>query len=825
MSDHHTHRLDGCTPTPLANYLKALGVLRLISSPETNVKGKAADPTARGWWANERFHLKTHLDRDALLRFFLEDYAPSPIIAPWNGRAGFLEGDAGSDSSRTGAQLMKAIEHGVAKRLDNMRAVIAVLRCEPMLVQYDKRRAEAKAAAEQEKKETGKAKEAAAQRRKELTQQAEEIKSALLPSLRSNADPNHLRFIDACFVLAEDERAAPLLGSGGNDGSRDFGVNFAEALDALFEFDKGKPKEPARDELEVSIFDVGRLLDTRGSIGQFRPGQGGPNGSTGYDGWNPLNRWDVLLSLEGTLVFVGALTRRWGVEGPGRAAFPFTFDPSRAGSGALSTEDPNKPRGEIWTPLWAKPGSLAELEALFAEGRLTVSRLTARTGLDAARAVARLGVSRGLTAFERYSLIQPDAKMPYQANPLGRFIAPKQPRSDPIADLDRGGWLGQLRGTLGKNAPVRARIAVRRLDDALFEIAHEGAQAESLQRALMALGDVVSWLATSREGRGRVPPPPRLGLQWTYDADDGSAEFRIASALVSLGWPDESSREEEPEADDGAEPESERGDVAEGNRVRSDARESAGDSARQKASPPMAAHFASIDEATFTRRLRRWAENESATVVWGAGGLVQNLIAVLERRLIEQAMRGLADKPLAGSTAADLPAIAAFLEGPPAFDDARCAALLAGLVWGQPACLAPRHPENAWSIPFAYAALKPLFMPDRDLRAGASSRAGARQFLPEGGKLPIPAGLVSRLRRGAPDEAVREALGRARASGIASPFNPVGVAARRLALGRAVKSDRLAAALLIPIDEFALTSLMKRAYPLDEHQEETDDAA
>ena len=106
--------LHGCTPTPLASYLKALGVLRLISSPANHVSTKAADPHARGWWENECFHLRTTLSRDALLHFFLNDYAPSPIIAPWNGRAGFLEGDAGEMSSRGGAVLMRAIETAIA---------------------------------------------------------------------------------------------------------------------------------------------------------------------------------------------------------------------------------------------------------------------------------------------------------------------------------------------------------------------------------------------------------------------------------------------------------------------------------------------------------------------------------------------------------------------------------------------------------------------------------------------------------------------------------------------------------------------------------------
>ena len=35
---------DGCVPTPLASYLKALGILRLISSDANHVSGRAADP-------------------------------------------------------------------------------------------------------------------------------------------------------------------------------------------------------------------------------------------------------------------------------------------------------------------------------------------------------------------------------------------------------------------------------------------------------------------------------------------------------------------------------------------------------------------------------------------------------------------------------------------------------------------------------------------------------------------------------------------------------------------------------------------------------------
>ncbi len=50
MATHEPVVLDGCAPTPLASYLKALGVLRLLSSSTNNFSGQAVDPRARGWW-------------------------------------------------------------------------------------------------------------------------------------------------------------------------------------------------------------------------------------------------------------------------------------------------------------------------------------------------------------------------------------------------------------------------------------------------------------------------------------------------------------------------------------------------------------------------------------------------------------------------------------------------------------------------------------------------------------------------------------------------------------------------------------------------------
>jgi len=77
--------LEGCTPEPLISYLKALGVLRLVS--------EQADATARGCWRNDVFVLSSKLDRDGLREFFLNRYQPTPIVAPWGGGSGFFPRD------------------------------------------------------------------------------------------------------------------------------------------------------------------------------------------------------------------------------------------------------------------------------------------------------------------------------------------------------------------------------------------------------------------------------------------------------------------------------------------------------------------------------------------------------------------------------------------------------------------------------------------------------------------------------------------------------------------------------------------------------------
>jgi len=106
--------LTGCAPVPMAHYLKGLGVLRLVSEQR--------DAKAQGFWKDDTFHLASALDRDALLDFFLNEYRPTPIIAPWNGGSGFFSSDNN--------EAINAIACGTAERFADFRAAIkAAIEC------------------------------------------------------------------------------------------------------------------------------------------------------------------------------------------------------------------------------------------------------------------------------------------------------------------------------------------------------------------------------------------------------------------------------------------------------------------------------------------------------------------------------------------------------------------------------------------------------------------------------------------------------------------------------------------------------------------------
>ena len=481
-------KLEGCRPEPLAHYLKALGVLRRVSAQK--------DEDARGWWDKDVFWLKTNLSTEELNNFFLFDYKPTPIVAPWNGGSGFYPNDR--------KLAINAIANSDAFRFADYRAVIRI--AYKLIDSFG------------------------------LSQKPEvDEKQRLLLACRSRFPETSTAWLDAAYVLTENEaKYPPLLGTGGNDGRLEFTNNFMQRLTELFSTDDGEPNSPAATWLSNVLYanPINGLLDR--AIGQFNPGAaGGANATAGFEAKSLINPWDYVLMLEGSLALATASVKRLGRNEGGVLSFPFTVRAVGAGYGSAAITDEN-PRGEIWLPLWSSPAKISEVLALFSEGRAQVGSRPAVNGVDFARSVATLGTDRGLRTFHRYGFHVRFGKN-YFATPLGRWEVNLRPEANLIEEIDP--WLRRFRRACqGRNTSARMKRSLRNIEDKIFKLCQAGGK-RALQEVLVALGETESAVALSPRFRSEhnLSPIPNLSEGWLKQCDDNSTEFRLAAALASIG--------------------------------------------------------------------------------------------------------------------------------------------------------------------------------------------------------------------------------------------------------------------------------------------------
>jgi CRISPR-associated protein Csx17 len=515
----HLHRLHGCAPTPLAHYLKAIGILRIVAQQK--------DPDVRGFWRDQYFCLLTTLDEAALEAFFLNDYAPTPFISPWNKGSGFYtENDKGlAPVEGSKAPRFEAFRRGIAEA----RAQLDAITRADANVRAIKERTKAKGMSRQQKD----ALKDDPEYKKELAAAEREFKRLKADLYRPFAlawRGPHRDWMDAAMVLSSDgEPSWPaLLGTGGNDGRLDFTNTAMQRLGDLFDFasNKGEATPTAGALLKTALFGTpsAALLDA--AVGQFLPGSaGGANGTTGPDAGSRINPWDFILMLEGAIAFRGQATRKLGAREDMRAAIPFAVAAQSVGYATRGRE--KDARGEQWMPLWRSPASWQDVSALFGEGRAQLGRASARRPLDFARAIARLGVARGLTGFVRYGYLERNGQSNL-AVPLGRLEIAAHPRARLIDEIS--GWLDRLQRE-ADDAPARLSTSVGMLADAVFDVLTRDAEPARWQSVLAAIDDVERVQASGTAFS--VGPCPTLSAGWRNAAADDSPEWRLALSLGS----------------------------------------------------------------------------------------------------------------------------------------------------------------------------------------------------------------------------------------------------------------------------------------------------
>lgn len=488
----------GCAPVPLAHYLKALGVLRLVS--------EQVDSTTTGWWERETFHLSSSLDTFGLSQFFLQEYRPTPLSSPWNNDGGFF-----ASSRKTARATLQQIEQSTALRLEPYRITIAAHRKAISMCQLDE-------APDGERK------------------------GNLLTACRALLPDLALGWMDAALVLTEfGPKYPPLLGSGGNDGSLDFSKNFLLRLLDVLDPSSGKPTAAAAVWLRQALYaENAPGAATQGPVGQFFPGAaGGANSTSGFGGVPAVNPWDYIFMLEGAVLFAAASVKKLDSSNGGNLSWPFAVRATGVGYGSASLADEVDGKNfneELWLPLWSKSTTLPELEAIIGEGRAQVRGRAARTGLDFAAAVVTLGVDRGITAFQRYGFLTRNGLSTF-ATPLERVIVRRNARADLLAKID--GWLDRLRSKARPQANPPAPASVRRaltgLEARILDLcknddrSHVQSVLVELGRAERALARSLRWTTSDSV---RLRPLDGLSSRWLREADTGQVEFRLAAALA-----------------------------------------------------------------------------------------------------------------------------------------------------------------------------------------------------------------------------------------------------------------------------------------------------
>lgn len=614
--------LTGCTPEPLMSYLKALGILRLVSEQK--------DEFAQGWWQNDIFHIYSILDKDALLRFFLGEYKPTPVVAPWGARSGFFN----TSSENSAREALEEILNEKDIRFDKYKQTILLVH--------------------QVLKETGLDKKA-----------KDEEKLRLLEICRNRFPDYLLNWLDACYVLTSDGRKfPPLLGTGGNEGSGSYVSGFAQQIVQCL------IKHNHDNALPASLFEIisGGITSSQ-TPGHFSPrSSGGANAGQGFDGPVTTNPWDYIFCIEGTIVWTSAAVRRFGSHGTSMAAFPFTVNVTGAGEASLSFNDQNKPKqakrpiSELWLPIWNHPAYHKEIQSFIAEGRATVTKRTAENGIDFARAVATLGVDRGINAFHRNIFLMRNGQS-FLCIPKGRFNVHDEKNGNLLNQIDP--WLTAFRRVItGKNIPPRFNSSLHNIDSSIFSFCKYGST-HCFQEILVALGEAEHELVTAEQLRGKLRPLSGLSSAWVEAADDGSTEFAIARAIASVY--------------------DQEGKVS-----------------------PLRANLEPVD---WRKNCRSWAE-KNYSVVWNSANLITNMKNILQRRIMDGHRQGTKNLPIESRSPVSLDVIAMFINGN--LDEDRIAKLIWGLILvndnGKPGNY--KKPEIGPSLPRPFALLKMLFLPE-----------------------------------------------------------------------------------------------------------------
>jgi len=365
--------------------------------------------------------------------------------------------------------------------------------------------------------------------------------SAKLALWQAEAGETELELFAAHAAPASRVFFNPLLGSGGNAGKRAFADGWKKATEAL------KPPKTSKKRSSKANAD-----ERREALNAFIEGEASSwqakklNAASWFSDANKLynsgqspfsegviSPWAMALACEGLAFFAGGASRRLGAQTRPVGAFPFVVvaaAPETAG-------EAGRDRGEVWAPLWSRPMTVPEVNALFMRGRAEIGGRGAVTPAAFAVAIARRGVDAGVKEFRRFALGKTTSTNTFEPRYLGAAPVPSgaaDVRSEAferllglIESLPADRKEGQRWRFVGLRGPLESAIvhAASAPDD-------PEAAAALLDAAVRAL-DQVDVNRSFREKGVLWRPLPLDWLPTLFAGDAPTVEARLALSLVS----------------------------------------------------------------------------------------------------------------------------------------------------------------------------------------------------------------------------------------------------------------------------------------------------
>jgi CRISPR-associated protein Csx17 len=501
----HDIEFPGITPTPLGSYLAAIGILRAAG---------AAFPETRGWWSEAgTFWLRSRKSTDELVEWFTEEREPDVFVRPWNPDPN-EDRRALQDLPESWNRARRALEFSV--RQVEKSEELKGLRRKLQARKADLKRRGLDAKQDPEVRQLGADVEKASQI---LGTQA----------LRSLAPESVLACFDCSRVTTTDGSTvyAPLLGSGGNDGKRDFMLVYLRQLRAT-QADRARSAAWLRSALGLEVTSSAPLPKESGNSWFPDSVKIHNSGQEGFFTEQMASPWAYLLACEGVRSLAGGSSRRLGINANPSGTFPFVFMPP-----AYSTkEEAKKTDAEFWAPLWNKPAKWSEVASLLRAGRAAVSGNAARKPHQVAEALLARGVDRGISAFQRFSLDHTTSANTFEVIPLGRF---RTRDSDGVAAQ----CLAELEEWHDRLPQDSTKVVVgirRRVEDAILHVCEAPCEAVRWERLLVTCADAELRIARNKSFRAQSRGLPPLSVEWLRFASAGAVdgEFLFAAAVGSI---------------------------------------------------------------------------------------------------------------------------------------------------------------------------------------------------------------------------------------------------------------------------------------------------